>query len=81
MGMFNKILEGKIYCKAWKMATVCPIYKNKEQVGQPKNYRGDSLLSLSRGEEFFPSILAARVSGWLVNNKTLSRFHAGFLNI
>jgi hypothetical protein len=76
MDKFNKTLEVKTYCNAWTKATVCAVCKNKGKIGEPKNYRV-SLLSIVG--TFFPSILATRISGCLVNSKTLLRFQAGFV--
>jgi hypothetical protein len=59
------------------MATEGPIYISKRKVRDPKNYRGVSLLPVLG--KCFSSILAARLSGWLMNNKILSRYQAGFI--
>jgi hypothetical protein len=36
--------EGKAHGEEWKMAVVCPIYKNNGNVREPSNYIGVSLL-------------------------------------
>jgi hypothetical protein len=76
MDKFNKTLEVKTYCNAWTKATVCAVHKNKGKVGETKNYRV-SLLSVEG--KFFPSILATRMGGCLVNSKTLLRFQVGLV--
>jgi hypothetical protein len=43
MDIFNEILDKKAYHKVWKMATACPVSKNRGKVGQPNIYRGVSL--------------------------------------
>ena len=66
MDKFNKTLEVKTYCNAWTKATVSAVHKNRGKVGEPKNYRVSLLLVVGK---FFPSILATRMSGCLVNSK------------
>jgi hypothetical protein len=46
-------------------------------LGQPGNCGGISLLSVLC--KIYSGILARRLRGWLINNKILSRFQAGFV--
>jgi hypothetical protein len=51
VAIFNRISRGKAYGEEWKIAVVCPIYKNKGKVREPNNYVAVSLL---RAVGFFP---------------------------
>jgi hypothetical protein len=42
--IFSRISRGKAHGEEWKLAVVCPIYKNKGNVREPSNYIGVSLL-------------------------------------
>jgi hypothetical protein len=75
--MFNKVKRGKGFPGDWKIAVICPIYKGRGKWGQPGNYRGISLLEVLC--KIYSSILAGRLRDWLINNKILSRFQAGFV--
>jgi hypothetical protein len=70
--IFNTIQRRKAYPKEWKMATVCSFYENRGKVGEPNTYTVVSLLLVVR--KIVSSILASRLTDWLMNNKTLLRF-------
>jgi hypothetical protein len=75
--MFDKVKKGKRFPEDWKISIICQIYKGRCKRGEPGNYRGISLLSVLC--KMYSSILAGRLRNWLVNNKILSRFQAGFV--
>jgi hypothetical protein len=75
--MFNKIKRGKGFPEDWKIAVICPVYKGRGKRGEPGNYRGISLLLVLC--KIYSGILAGRLRDWLLNNKILSRFQAGFM--
>jgi hypothetical protein len=75
--MFNKVKEGNGFPDNWKTAIICPIYKGKGKEGEHGNYRGISLLSVIG--KIYSGILDGRLRDWLINNKILSRFQAGFV--
>jgi hypothetical protein len=75
--MFNKVKRGKGFPDYWKIAVICPIYKGRGKRGEPGNYREISLLSVLC--KIYSGILAGRLRDWLVNNKILSRYQAGFV--
>jgi hypothetical protein len=77
MEMFNKVKKGKGFPYDWKIAVICPIYKGRGKRGEPRNYRGIALLSVLC--KIYYGILAGRLRDWLINNKILSRFQAGFV--
>jgi hypothetical protein len=56
------------------VVTICIICFNR---GEPGNYRGISLLSVLCRIYF--GILAGRLRDWLIKNKILSKFQAGFV--
>jgi hypothetical protein len=75
--IFHKVKKGKQFPDDWKIAIICPIYKGNGKQGEPGNYRRISILSVL--VKIYSGILAGRLSDWLINNKTLSRFQAGFV--
>jgi hypothetical protein len=75
--MFNKVKKRNGCPVNWKIAISCPVYKGKGKRRKPGNYRGISLLSVLCN--IYSSILAGRLRDWLINNKILSRFQAGFV--
>jgi hypothetical protein len=77
--MFNKVKEGKGFPDDWKIAIICPIYNGKDERGEPGNYTGISLLSVLC--KIYSSNLDGRLRDWLINNKILSRFQAGFVKV
>jgi hypothetical protein len=52
--IFIRISTGKAYGEEWKMAVVCPIYKNEVKVRGPSNYFAVS--SLRAVGIFFPPV-------------------------
>jgi hypothetical protein len=75
--MFNKVKRGKGFPDDWKIAVICPVYKGRGKWGEPGNYRGISLLSVLC--KIYSGILAGRLRDWLIHNKILSKFQAGFV--
>jgi hypothetical protein len=75
--LFNKVKEGKDFSTDWKIAIVCPIFKGKGKIQEPGNYRGIALL-LALGK-IYSGMLAGRLRDWLINNRILSKFQAGFV--
>jgi hypothetical protein len=75
--LFNKVKEGKDFPTYWKIAIVCPIFKGKGKIREPGNYRGIALLSALG--KIYSGMLAGGLRDWLINNRILSKFHAGFV--
>jgi hypothetical protein len=75
--MFNKVEKGNGFPDDWKIAIIFPIYKGRGKRGEPGNYRCISLLSVLC--KIYSGILTGRLRDWLINNKILSRFQAGFV--
>ena len=55
---------------------LCPIFKNKGSVCDPKNYRGIALLPVIG--KVFSSILNARLVSWAESNNKIDDRQAGF---
>jgi hypothetical protein len=75
--LFNKVKEGKDLPTYWKIAIVWPIFKGKVKIRELGNYRGIALLSALG--KIYSGMLAGGLRDWLVNNRILSKFHAGFV--
>jgi hypothetical protein len=71
--LFNKVKEGKDFPTYWKIAIVYQIFEVKGKIREPGNYRGIVLLSA------LGNIYSGRLRDWLINNRILSKFQAGFV--
>jgi hypothetical protein len=73
--LFNKVKEGKDFLTDWKIAIVCPIYEDK--IREPGSYRGIALLSALG--KIYSGMLSSRLRDWLINNRIMPKFQAGFV--
>ena len=73
---FNIILESGHIPSKWSEGIIIPIYKNKGESKDPKNYRPITLLSCT--SKLFTSILNARLNTFLEENDILNENQAGF---
>jgi hypothetical protein len=69
--LFNKVKEGKDFPTDWKIATVCPIFRGKDKIREPGNYRRIVLL-LALGK-IYSGMLTGRLRDWLINYRILSK--------
>ena len=74
--IFSMIMRTGIFPKSWTRLILCPIYKNKGSVTDPKNYRGIALLPVVG--KIFTSILNKRLIRWAENGKKIDDRQAGF---
>ena len=74
--IFNLILESGHMPDDWCSSVIRPIYKNKGDPSDPKNYRGISLLSCFG--KLFTSCLNRRLTIFIENNNIVEAELAGF---
>jgi hypothetical protein len=79
--MFNKLKKkeegGEEFPMDWKTAVICQTHKGKGNREKPGNYNGISPLSVCG--RIFSGILAGRLRDWIIYNKALWVFQAGFM--
>ena len=74
--LFNMILDTGTLPDAWLVGCIKPIFKNKGQKEDPKNYRPITILSCLG--KIFTSVLNFRINSFLTDNKLLNENQAGF---
>ena len=75
VAFFNIVLSTGYVPTDWCLGIICPIYKNKDSIDEPDNYRGITLLSSTC--KLFTAGLNSRLSLY-ANNDILGREQAGF---
>ena len=74
--LFNLILDTGIFPKEWSIGSIHPIYKNKGNRDNVKNYRPITILSCMG--KLFTSILNMRLNDYLEESMLLGENQAGF---
>ena len=74
--LFNTILDTGFFPEQWSIGCIHPIYKNKGERTDPRNYRPITILSCLG--KLFTSILNTRLNQYLEETLTLSENQAGF---
>ena len=74
--LFNKIFDSGILPTPWLEGSITPIYKNKGNSSEPKNYRPITILSCLG--KVFTAVLNNRLTSFLDNSDMLNENQAGF---
>ncbi|MEW8547774.1 MAG: reverse transcriptase family protein, partial [Candidatus Thiodiazotropha sp.] len=74
--LFNKIFDSGILPTSWLEGSITPIYKNKGNSSEPKNYRPITILSCLG--KVFTAVLNNRLTNFLNNSNMLNENQAGF---
>jgi hypothetical protein len=74
--LFNKILDSGIIPSQWTFGNIIPLYKNKGDTTDPKNYRPITLISCLG--KLFTSILNERLNQYANRVKLILENQAGF---
>ena len=74
--LFNLVFDSGILPEEWLIGHMIPVYKNKGDKMNPKNYRPITLLSCLG--KVFTSILNDRLNIFIEENKLLHENQAGF---
>ena len=74
--LFNLVFETGILPEAWLTGIIVPIYKNKGDKLEPKNYRPITLLSCLG--KIFTSVLNSRLNTFIEESLLLHQNQAGF---
>ena len=76
VNLFNLIFDSGILPEVWLLGSVIPVYKNKGDKLDPKNYRPITLLSCLG--KIFTSILNDRLNAFIDEYVLLNENQAGF---
>lgn len=74
--LFNIILDSGVFPEQWSVGCIKPVYKNKGDSLDPRNYRPITVLSCLG--KLFTSILNDRLNRYLELNEILTECQAGF---
>ena len=74
--MFNKILQSGNFPISWGTALTVSLYKKKDSVNDPNNYRGIALLSCV--SKMFALIINNRLTNWAENSDKMYEVQGGF---
>ena len=74
--IFNAVYSSSVIPESWRIGLIKPIFKNKGSKNEPDNYRPISILSCMG--KLFTSLLNARLTKYLDNNKIIGEEQIGF---